>query len=79
VRLNHRTWANWNAANPRLPNNYSLAGIGVGFDYRFAQKATASLTLARTLGDNPGRDANDRNFDGRQNDWRLWLGVAARF
>ncbi len=79
VRLNHSLWANWNAANPRLPNDYTLSGVGVGADWKVARNAVVSSSFAVPLGDNPGRDVNDRNFDGRKRNPRLWLSLNARF
>ena len=79
VRLNHTLWANWNAANPRLPNAYSLSGVGIGADWKVDKRVLVSASFAVPLGDNPGRDVNDRNFDGRKLNPRLWLGLNARF
>ena len=79
VRLNHNLWANWNAANPRLPNTYSLSGAGIGADWKVGRGILVSTSFSVPLGDNPGRDVNDRNFDGRKLNPRLWLGLNAHF
>lgn len=79
VKLNRDTWANWNAGNPSLDNRYQLYGIGVGVDWRFVSDALLSATLATPLGNNPGRDTNNHNVDGKDNQTRLWLTVNAQF
>lgn len=79
VTLNDKLWANWNAANPRLPNSYQLSGAGIGLDWRFATQGIASFVVARPLGSNPGRDANDRNVDGGTNGTRGWISINLQF
>lgn len=79
VTLNDKLWANWNAANPRLPNSYQLSGAGIGLDWRFATQGVASFVIARPLGSNPGRDANDRNVDGGTNGSRGWISISLQF
>jgi hemolysin activation/secretion protein len=79
VTLNRNTWANWNAANPRLDNRYTLSGIGVGLDWRVGP-AVVTASVATPLGSNPGRDANDKNIDGSpQHRTRGWIGANAQF
>lgn len=79
IRLNHDTWAGWNAANPRLENSYQLYGAGAGLDWRFAPNALLSATLAAPIGSNPGRDTNNHNTEGKKDQARLWLSLNARF
>lgn len=79
VTLNENLWANWNAANPRLPNRYQLSGAGIGLDWRFAAQGVASFVIAHPLGSNPGRDANDRNVDGGTNGSRGWISINLQF
>ena len=79
VTLNKNIWANWNAANPRLPNRYQFSGAGIGLDWRFASQGVASFVIARPLGSNPGRDANDRNVDGGSNGTRGWISINLQF
>lgn len=79
VRLNNNLWAGWNAGNPRLQNDYRLSGAGVGIDWRFATQSIASFVIARSIGSNPGRDANDRNVDGSTNGLRGWISVNLQF
>lgn len=80
VTLNHSTWTNWNAGNPRLPNRYGLAGVGVGLDWRLSPSALLTASIAAPLGSNPGRDTNNLNADGSpQRRVRGWLSLAAQF
>ena len=79
ITLNESTWANWNAGTPNLPNHYTLAGIGAGVDWRFTPAALLSASIAVPVGNNPGRDANDHNADGRDNNARLWVSLNAQF
>lgn len=79
VTLNDTLWANWNAANPRLPNSYRLTGAGIGLDWRFATQGVASFVVARPMGSNPGRDVNDRNVDGGTNGTRGWISINLQF
>lgn len=80
VEQNRNTWAGWNASNPRLPNHYELAGVGVGVDWRLGPVALLSASIAAPLGNNPGRDINNKNSDGSQQDRpRGWIGLTAQF
>jgi len=79
IRLNHDTWATWNAGNPGLKNYYQLYGIGAGLDWRFTSNALLSATLAAPIGSNPGRDTNNHNTEGKKDQARLWLSLNAQF
>lgn len=79
ITLNHDTWTGWNAGNPNLPNRYTLAGWGVGLDWRFMPAALLSASLAAPVGSNPGRDINSNNADGRGNRARLSIVLSAQF
>lgn len=79
VTLNRNLYANWNAANPNLPNRYLLSGIGAGLDWRLHPQALLTLSIATPIGSNPGRDLNNLNVDGRRNGTRGWVGLNAQF
>ncbi len=79
ITLNRATWANWNAGNPRLPNRYTLAGLGASVDWQITPAVALSAVLAVPVGSNPGRDVNNLNADGRGNEARLWVGLSAQF
>jgi hemolysin activation/secretion protein len=79
IRINHSLWDNWNAANPGLQNSYSLTGVGTGLYWRFAPAAVVRLSIAKRIGDNPGRDLAGRDSDGSTPGWRGWVSVIARF
>ena len=73
------TWE-WNAGNAALPNDYSLAGLGIGLDWRVAPNAFLSASVATPVGNNPGRDIHDANVDGSsQHRPRAWLSFVAQF
>lgn len=79
ITLNHSTWANWNAANPNLPNNYTLSGAGVGLDWRITPSALLTASIAAPFGNNRGADANGKNVDGYGNRARAWITLNATF
>lgn len=79
VQLNRTLWNNWNAANPTLPNRYDLTGWGVGVDWRVAQAAFVTASIATPIGSNPGRDASGNDADGRRMKTRAWLSAILNF
>jgi hemolysin activation/secretion protein len=79
VTLNKTPWAAWNAGNPKLPNRYTLSGIGAGLDWRVTRASLVSAMVAFPLGNNPGSDVNNRNSDGSTNEARFWLSLNAQF
>lgn len=79
IRINHNTWANWNASNTNLPNTYQLSGLGVGIDWRFLSNALLTASVATPLGSNPGSDVNGLNSDGSSNHARGWVSLNAQF
>lgn len=79
ITLNHTTWANWNAVNPALPNNYTLSGAGVGLDWRISPSALLAASIAAPLGNNPGADVNRLNVDASGNRARAWITLNATF
>ncbi len=54
-------------------NSYSLEGWGVGLDVIAAGKYAVKGVWAKTIGINPGRDANGNDSDGTSHDSRFWL------
>lgn len=79
VRNNHDTWAGWNAADPSQKNSYVLSGFGAALSWSFQNEVSVSATLAAPIGNNPGRDANDNDSDGRSQNVRGWLSLVAQF
>lgn len=73
VTQHKRPWTAWNAANPRLPNRYDLAGAGVGVNFTKAGDFAVKATLATRIGKNPGRDANGNDSDGGKRGFRFWI------
>lgn len=78
IRLNHTTWANWNASNPDLQNTYTLYGVGAGVDWRINKAWLLSSSIANPIGSNPGADSNDRNVDDSENRARGWINLSAK-
>lgn len=79
VRNNHETWAGWNAADPGQKNSYVLSGFGAAINWSFQNEVSVSATLAAPIGNNPGRDANDNDSDGRSQNVRGWISLVAQF
>lgn len=79
VCLNYKTFPGWEGANARLRNCYRLAGFGLGFDWRPVRWGVLTASIARPVGDNPGRDINDLNADGRRNGTRGWVSISVQF
>lgn len=79
----------WVKVNDNLPtgyeidtatgkNTYQIEGAGVGLTVSHSDWLTLSLTWAVTLGDNPGRDVNGNNSDGRSDEQRGWIQAVVR-
>lgn len=80
IKVNHSTWAGWNAGNPDQRNRYELFGAGIGLDWRISRLALLNISVATPLGNNPGRDASDRNNDGSPAARaRGWLNLVVQF
>lgn len=54
-------------------NRYSLHGMGLGFFLSQAGSHSLRATLAKKIGNNPGRTLFGNDSDGETNDYRLWL------
>lgn len=54
-------------------NSYSLSGLGLGVDYARPGNVLLRVMVAMKLGTNPGRDANDKDADGRNSRVRGWI------
>ncbi len=59
-------------------NSYQIEGAGLALSLVPNDRVSLSLTWATTIGDNPGRDANGNNSDGRSDDHRAWLQAVLR-
>ncbi|MBB4844557.1 hemolysin activation/secretion protein [Paucibacter oligotrophus] len=69
----------WAGALQGQPNRYTLHGVGLGLNL-FAQSWSVRSGVARALGENEGRNpATGLEADGRQDRYRLWLQLQARF
>lgn len=64
----------WNGALPAgKPNQYTLAGAGVGMKLSYDDKGGVSITVANKLGSNPNQSANNTDADGRNRAARVWV------
>ncbi len=79
VRVNHDTWAGWNASDPTLKNRYTLKGAGFSLDWKLNDKFALNGILAAPIGDNPGRDANGNDSDARSMSVRGWVSLVGQF
>ncbi|MBY5269409.1 hypothetical protein BB931_01060 [Spiribacter salinus] len=59
-------------------NSYGIEGAGVGLVFTRSDWLSLSLSWAAAIGDNPGRDTNGNNSDGRDDDHRAWLQAVVR-
>ena len=60
-------------------NTYHIQGAGVGLTFSRSDWLTVSLTWAATIGENPGRDINGNNSDGRSDEQRGWVQTVVAF
>ena len=64
----------WNGALlAGKPNQYTLAGAGVGMKLSYDDKGGVSITVANKLGSNPNQSANNTDADGRNRAARVWV------
>lgn len=63
AHLHKRPWTNWQGNRPDLANRYALSSAALGAQWRIPGWS-ATLTLAKPTGGNPGADAAGRNSDG---------------
>ena len=71
-----KVWQYQDPSNMSLtsPNNFGLAGWGLGVDFITAGKWTVKAGWAQAINGNPGANATTgNNSDGRDNPSRYWL------
>lgn len=73
TQLNRHLWNGYQGTRQTLPNQYSLAGWGLGLRWDTPNGASAQLLLARQAGSNPGRQANGQDSDGQTGKNRVLL------
>ena len=73
VRLHHDLPAGYAIDTATGENSYRIEGAGIGLTLTRGDRLSMSLNWAATIGDNPGRDVNGNNSDGRDDDHRAWL------
>jgi hemolysin activation/secretion protein len=62
-------------ADPGIPNDYSLSGAGLGFNWNLPRGFSLSGYVATKIGDNPGRSADGNDADGEDSNTRGWVGA----
>ena len=72
------TWANWNAANPKLQNCYQLASAGFGLGYT-NQYLDGRLSYGRQITGNRGVDSIGKDSEGESNKHQVWLQITTNF
>lgn len=77
VRLHDRPWPG-SVDSDSGRNRYSLAGIGLGLNVAAGDWSLRG-SLARTVGDNPGRSSAGTDADGRRSRHRAWLQASLSF
>jgi hypothetical protein len=66
-------------ADPGIPNQYSLSGAGLGFNWSLPRGVSLSAYVATKLGGNPGRSADGNDADGEDSSTRGWIGAQWAF
>jgi hemolysin activation/secretion protein len=79
IQQRHTTYTNWNAVNPNVPNRYELTGAGVSLAWTPQLGRLILLTIAHRVNDNPARDTNGNDADGRSDATRLWIHSSLAF
>ena len=77
IQQHEDPWSGWNGTTNQ-PNDYWLQGLGVGVTATPIDGANVSLTLAHTLGSNPGK-TNGKNNDGYNDKFRIWVSAGYVF
>lgn len=79
VQQRKNIYDGWNNTTPNLSNSYDLSGYGISIAWTPVAGRQVSVTAASKLGDNPARDANGNNSDGRSDATRFWLQTSFAF
>jgi hemolysin activation/secretion protein len=62
-------------ASAGVPNQYTLSGLGFGFNWNLPQGLALNLEAATKLGSNDGASAQGKDADGKDSSSRVWLGL----
>jgi hemolysin activation/secretion protein len=79
IQLHDTEWSGWQGGNARLHNRYSLSGAGVGCNLSRFENYLVRASYAWKLGENPGRDLNNRDSDNTAHGGRFWIQFAKWF
>ena len=79
IRLHKEEWPGWQGANTRITNRYGLSGYGFGVNWSQPGSLSVRASVAKRIGENPGRDVNDNDSDGTKNRTQFWLQAVVYF
>ena len=79
IRLHRHEWDGWQGPNTLITNRYSLAGYGFGVNWNAPGSFSVRASVAHRIGENPGRDINGNDSDGKSNPTRFWLQAVMYF
>lgn len=75
IRLHKDPWAGWQGVNTRISNRYGLSDYGVAMNWHRPGHLVVRASAAHPIGNNPGRDVNGKDSDGRKSGIHFWLQV----
>jgi len=78
IKQNKQLYANWNNANPTMPNSYELQGVGVGLQWQVLPNTSLLANVATKVGSNSG-ETNGNDNDGTSRSTRGWVSIAVTF
>jgi len=75
IRLHKDPWAGWQGPNTRISNRYGLSDYGVAMNWHQPGRLVVRASVAHPIGNNPGRDVNGKDSDGRKSGVHFWLQI----
>jgi hemolysin activation/secretion protein len=78
IRLNHNRYKS-DVSNATGRNEYWLEGAGVSLNWAISKSYLIQCSWAHTIGENPGRNKNGMNSDGKSDNNRFWLQGMVKF
>ncbi len=75
IRLHKDPWSGWQGGNTRISNRYGLSDYGVAMNWHQPGTFAVRASVAQPIGNNPGRDVNGKDSDGRKSGIHFWLQV----
>lgn len=69
----------WAGLNTSVPNQYSLSGGGIGFNWRVTDNFMIKGSMAERIGSNPGQSAAGYDSDGTHKTPHFWINISKAF